>query len=698
MRRCLLMFVLLLAALLPFAARGSAQRVTSAGPTATADHLTLALVVPEQQLARGSTITAGLQFKLEKGWHIYWVNAGDSGEPPRVRWTLPAGIIAEPFQYPAPERLPLGPLMDFGYENAVTFPVPMHVAQTAATGPATLHADVDWLVCREVCLPGKASVAVMRTVASAGASVQTDAAAKAIVTAGIASLPRSLPSGGFAHFERQNAAYLLAVDTGRSSGSAFFFPLDQTVVSDPAPQPAAATAHGVRLQLVRDENQSGKLATLKGVLVLPDGTAYNVAATPGNIPPAVAGGASHRTGDSGLVQALLLAFAGGIILNLMPCVFPVLFIKGLSLVQSSREQRGVLRAHGWVYTLGILVSFWIVVGILLLLRGAGHQLGWGFQFQSPVFLAIMALFLFFLSLSLAGQFEIGLSLTSAGGELAQKPGYAGSFFTGVLAMVVATPCTAPLMGVAVGYALAHSSFVSFAVFTALALGLAAPYLLLTYNPRWMGLLPRPGAWMEVLKQLVSIPIFATVIWLVWLFAQSAGVNALLGLLAAFLLLAIAGSVLGRWPARRGAAIAAVLVAICAIALPVYAVRAFGGTAKSAGNDWKPFTADAVSQYRAQGKPVFVDFTASWCLSCQVNQRVVLDRADVQRRLRQSGVVLIKADWTHYDGAIGQALAALGRSGIPTYALYPAQPDAAPEMLPEVLTPGAVYMALDSLKR
>jgi thiol:disulfide interchange protein len=703
MRRCLLVLSVFLAVFLPAASRafepGAAGTINA---VASANHLTLALVVPEQQLARGATITAGLQFKLEKGWHIYWVNAGDSGEPPRVRWALPAGITADPFLYPTPQRLPLGPLMDFGYEDAVTFPVSMHVAQSAATGPATLHADVDWLVCREVCLPGKASVAVTRTVVPAGAAVQTEAGAKAIVAAGLASLPRPLPSSAVAHFTREGGAYLLAVDTGQSTGSAVFFPLDQTVVSDPAPQPAAATAHGVRLQLVRDENQSGKLATLNGVVVLPSGAAYTIAATQGSIPPAVAGGASSRAGAGGLLQAVLLAFAGGIILNLMPCVFPVLFIKGLSLVQSSREQRGVLRAHGWVYTLGILVSFWIVVGILLVLRGAGHQLGWGFQFQSPVFLAIMALFLFFLSLSLAGQFEIGLSLTSAGGELAQKPGYAGSFFTGVLAMVVATPCTAPLMGVAVGYALAHSSLVSFAVFTALGLGLAAPYLLLTYNPRWMGLLPKPGAWMEVLKQLVSIPIFATVIWLIWLFTQSAGVNALLGLLAAFLLLAIAGAMLGRWPARRGATVAAVLVAILAIALPVYAVRAFGvtadATAKGAGNDWKPFTADAVATYRAQGKPVFVDFTASWCLSCQVNQRVVLDRADVQQRLRQSGVVLVKADWTHYDGAIGQALAALGRSGIPTYALYPAQPNAAPVMLPEVLTTGAVYSALDRLKQ
>ena len=665
-------------------------------------HLSVELVVPEQQLARGSAPTAGLHFTLEKGWHIYWVNAGDSGEPPRVRWMLPAGITAEPFQYPAPQRLPLGPLMDFGYENAVTFPVPMHVAASTAMSPATLRADVDWLVCREVCLPGKATLTVTRPVVAAGTTAQVDAGQQAIVAKGIASLPKPLPAGASAHFAADGKSYTLAVLTGKKTNSALFFPLDQTVIANAPLQAAAPLTRGVRLTLVRDATEQGKPAMLNGVVVLPGGAAYRVAATPGVIPPVVL---ADGHADASFVQALLLAFGGGLILNLMPCVFPVLFIKGLALVQSSREQRSTMRAHGWVYTLGILVSFWIVVGVLLVLRGLGHTLGWGFQFQSPVFVAVMALFLFFLSLSLAGQFEIGLSLTSAGGGLARKQGYAGSFFTGVLAMVVATPCTAPLMGVAIGYALAHSGagVVTFAVFTALGLGLATPYLLLAYNPGWTRVLPKPGAWMEVLKQLTSIPIFATVIWLVWLFTQEAGVNALLGLLTGFLLLGVAGALLGRWPTRRAATIAASLVGLLALALPVYAAETLGAplgaaaAARGYGNDWKPFTPTAVAMYRAEGRPVLVDFTASWCLSCQVNERVVLDRADVQQRLRQSGVVLVKADWTRHDAAIGEALAALGRSGIPAYALYPAAPDAAPRMLPEVLTTGSVYKALDSLR-
>jgi thiol:disulfide interchange protein len=408
--------------------------------------------------------------------------------------------------------------------------------------------------------------------------------------------------------------------------------------------------------------------------------------------------------SAGLLRVTLLAFAGGVILNLMPCVFPVLFIKGLSLVQSSREERHKLRLHGLVYTLGILASFWAVVAVLLALRGAGHSLGWGFQFQSPVFDALIAMLLFFLGLSLAGQFEIGLTLTSAGSGLAAKSGYTGSFFTGVLAVVVATPCTAPFMGAAIGYALSNSALVSFAVFTALALGLAAPYLLLAFNPAWTRLLPRPGAWMEILKQAVSIPIFATVIWLVWVYTQTAGTSSLVNLLIAFLLIAVAGWILGRWPAKAWPTAAAVVVLALAAALPVAASRDATPTALAAGAQktassalWQPFTPELVAKYRAEGRPVFVDFTASWCLSCQVNERVVLNRTDVQDRLKSSGVALVRADWTRHDEVIAQTLASLGRDGVPTYALYPADPQAPAILLPEVLTPGIVFNALDGIK-
>jgi thiol:disulfide interchange protein DsbD len=390
------------------------------------------------------------------------------------------------------------------------------------------------------------------------------------------------------------------------------------------------------------------------------------------------------------------------ILNLMPCVFPVLFLKGLALVNSGNEERHRLRAHGFVYTAGILVSFWVLVAVLLALRAAGASLGWGFQFQSPIFLALMAGLLFFLGLSLAGQFEIGLTLTSAGGSLAARHGYTGSFFTGVLAVLVATPCTAPFMGAAIGYALAQSAAVTFAVFTALALGLAAPYVAITLQPAWMRMLPRPGAWMDVFKQVISVPIFATVIWLAWVLAQTYGANVLAALLASFLLLAIAGWFLGRWPAKRWSAAVAALILIGVIVVSVVApgrliVASEMQTSATTHDRWEPWSAETVSRYQAQGRPVFVDFTASWCLSCQVNEHVALNQPEVEKAFREANVALLRADWTQRHQAITEALSALGRSGVPAYALY-VPGKSSPQLLPEVLTPSIVTDALAKLPK
>jgi len=294
---------------------------------------------------------------------------------------------------------------------------------------------------------------------------------------------------------------------------------------------------------------------------------------------------------------------------------------------------------------------------------------------------VLASLLFFLALSLAGQFEIGLSLTSAGGSLAQKQGFAGSFFTGVLATVVATPCTAPLMGAAVGFALAQPGWVTFLVFTALALGLALPYLVLSMQPQWTRVLPKPGPWMEVMKQLTAVLLFGSAIWLTWVYAQlyaKDGINRMAALLVCYLVLAIAGWALGRWPARWGSAIAAVLLIAFAIAVPLRKIRV-------ETLHWDPWTPQAFAEARASGRPVFIDFTAAWCLSCQVNERAVLDSADVDTQLITNNYILFRADWTQYDPAITEQLSSLGRSGVPTYVIYPAGQKSNPDLLPELLT-------------
>jgi thiol:disulfide interchange protein DsbD len=727
--RLIFAFVVVLGAALSAAAQLSAPASSPKDTKAAFDapHLRVELLVPRDQLYLAEWNDAGLYFKLEPGWHVYWQNAGDSGEPPHIHWTLPKGFSVTPMQFPAPQRLPLGPLMDFGYENEVLFPLKLSVTseiergkEIGAVGPFPLRAKIDWLVCREVCIPGKAELEVERKV-WIGLATLVDTRGPTLAEKffgakdnSLPALPVVPPEGNTTIFQPTPTGFRLAVSTGQRETQAEFFPEDENILDNPALQNVTPTATGLILDLKKDANLKSLPTQLKGVLELSGGRNYEIVASPGDVAeplftarPGAVPPAAPVFPLATLAGTAFFAFLGGLLLNLMPCVFPVLFLKGLALVNSGSEERHKLRAHGFVYTAGILVSFWVLVAALLALRGAGATLGWGFQFQSPIFLSLMAGLLFFLGLSLAGQFEIGLTLTSAGGALAAKQGYAGSFFTGVLAVVVATPCTAPFMGAAIGYALAQPAAVTFVVFTALALGLAAPYIALTLQPAWTRLLPKPGAWMDILKQAVSVPILATVIWLTWVVAQAYGAALVAALLASFLLLAIAGWFLGRWPAKRWATATTAAILVLTVSFIVFASRAFVTprfsthkvlTIRGApGSYWQPWSADAVNRSLAAGQPVFVDFTASWCLSCQVNEHVALDQPKVMQAFVAHGVALFKADWTRQDPAITDALTALGRSGVPVYALYtPGQ--STPQLLPQVLTPGIVTDALSKLPK
>jgi thiol:disulfide interchange protein DsbD len=709
-----------------------------------AQHLTVEMVSLGPAIAPGGTQVVGLQLSLEEHWHVYWVNAGDSGEPPHIKWTLPEGITAGAMQFPIPERLPLGPLMDFGYEDIVAFPVTIAAAPGVKPGPAHLDAMVDWLVCSAVCIPGKAHLGIDLTVQPGAPAIAQEPKVGALGEA-MTLIPGPLPAG--ATFSAVGGAkdFVLTLKDGKQETNAEFYPYPaEPTATDKEPPDAIVNAaeqkvqplkDGVRLQVQRSPEMTMLPATMHGVFRLSDTVAYEVTA------PVVAeaaapagavssGGTSARGGGSADVTALGaigLAFVGGVILNLMPCVFPVLFIKGLALVQTAGPHGGRerlhVRQHGLAYALGILVSFWAIVAVLLVLRGTGSQAGWGFQLQSPVFIAVLASFMFFFALSLAGQFDIGLSLTSVGGSLldgqvadggsAQKHGFGGSFLTGVLATVVATPCTAPLMGAAVGFALAQTAGVAFAVFTSLALGLAAPYVLLSWHPAWVRVLPRPGAWMETLKQFTAVPLFATAIWLAWVYGQlypaDEGVSAVALLLACFLLLAVAGWAMGKWPGRWSSAVAAMVLIALGLAIPLSqraqagvakppdpasAASAGGAGAQAAGLVWAPYSEAALNAARASGRPVFIDFTAAWCLSCQFNERAVLKAADVEGALRTHNVALLKADWTNEDPEITKKLASVNRAGVPTYVIYPAAASAAADVLPELLTKDLVLKAIE----
>ncbi len=441
--RLIFALFLLLAAGLPACAADSADVA----------HLRVQILVPAAGLSRGGAAPAGLYFKLEPGWHVYWKNAGDSGEPPHMKWTLPVGVTASELKFPAPKRLPLGPLMDFGYEDEVVFPFSITVAKSAAAGSADLSAKVDWLVCREVCIPGKAELDVTRTVGDGGPRTVAQDQMQ-LIQRFEALVPKPAPGAFKPVFQPEDGGFRLAVTTGHPETSAVFFPAVQSVVNNPSPQIVTPTAKGLVLEVQKDADLAAAPDQLRGVLELSDGRAFDVTARPGSVPgasklgslksgasvpttapaPAAAAPGINATTvpvkSTGLLQSAGLAFLGGLLLNLMPCVFPVLFIKALALVRSSGEERHTLRAHGFVYAAGIVVSFWALVAVLLGLRAAGSHLGWGYQFQSPVFLALMASLLFFLGLSLAGQFEIGLTFDERRWIACGEAGLCGQLFYG----------------------------------------------------------------------------------------------------------------------------------------------------------------------------------------------------------------------------------------------------------------------------
>jgi thiol:disulfide interchange protein len=680
-----------------------------------AQHLTAELVSLGPAIAPGGTQEVGLVLTMDEHWHVYWANAGDSGQPPRITWTLPNGITAGAMQFPIPSRLPLGPLMDFGYEDLVAFPVSISAAGTMKPGPIHLDAQVSWLVCAQVCIPGKAHLG-LDLVVHPGAPGPAQEPIVGALGEAMTLLPKPLPAGVKFTVRADAQQFELTLVDGKREKDIEFYPFDKDptdVIANAADQNIESQSDGARLYVKRSPDLTALPATLHGVMKLSDSVAYDVTAPVVPAASVLPPSRTTSTGSTTALGAIGLAFLGGMILNLMPCVFPVLFLKGLALMQTaasgSPEDKAHMRLHGLVYALGILVSFWGIVAVLLVLRATGSHAGWGFQLQSSGFIAVLASFLFFFALSLAGQFDLGLSLTSVGGSLAQKQGYAGSFFTGVLATIVATPCTAPLMGAAIGFALAESAAVTFAVFTALALGLAAPYLLLSWHPAWVRMLPRPGAWMEVFKQITAAVFFATAIWLAWVYGQlyavGDGVNEVALLLACFLMLAIAGWALGRWPAKWPSGIAAAAIIALALAIPLSQVRGAGraavGGAVQAENTstadaelvWHPYSQQAIDQSRAAGHPVFIDFTAAWCLSCQFNERAVLKSVDVERALRSGNVTTLKADWTNSDPEITKKLASLGRAGVPTYVLYPAAAGSAADVLPELLTKDLVLRAI-----
>lgn len=693
----------------------------SAAPVKT-EHVEAELIAERASIQPGKPFTVALRIKHAPHWHTYWRNPGDSGLSTKINWSLPKDFVAGPIQWPYPKRLPLGPLTNFGYENELLLLTEITPPVTLKAGDAVdIAAKADWLVCKDVCIPEGGQVGIKLQVLDSAPASSPWANAFAAARAALPVTPLGWRFN--AAVKGKEVAVAMSPDgpVTHQPKDVFFYPYQEGVMENALPQPVKTEGRNLVLTAKLTDPVAADLKVVPGILVSQNGwgttpaKAMLVGTDPGqaNVMPAAFMGSAGAPAapatsatvppqsDLGLLLALVFAFIGGLILNLMPCVFPVLGIKVMSFVQHAHEDRRILRNQGLVFLVGVVVSFWVLAGILLALKAGGQSLGWGFQLQSPGFVTALAVLFTLMALNLFGVFEIGLGLQSAAGSVSSKGVYGEAFLSGVLATVVATPCTAPFMGAALGFTLSQPAAIALLVFTALALGMAAPVTLLALFPAGLKWLPRPGAWMATFKQFMAFPLLATVVWLTWVLGTQQGNDGVLKLLAGLVLIGMAAWAYGRWGmqgSKLGVAAAAVLLAGGIVfAWPGEAAAPAGIAQAKAGElQWEPWSKSKLEQLRGDGKAVFVDFTASWCITCQVNKRVALHNDEVVKRFAEKGVIALKADWTRQDPAITAALAEFGRNAVPLYVMY-AGNGAVPVVLPEVLTPAGVLAELDKVK-
>lgn len=630
---------------------------------------TASLISDVDTVAPGKPFHIGLWLRLAPGWHTYWQNPGDAGLPPELSLTLPSGGAAGAVIWPAPRRITEGSLMTYAYTGDVLLPVSV---TPAPAGSTAIKAHARWLVCRDICVPEEADFELTLPVGPATASSQAPQFVEAL-----RQVPRASPwqavlgEDGTLWVHGPELSPATVVD-------AWFIPDTPDVIRDSAVQPLTVWRGGFTLQL-RPAKAFNPSRELSGVLSIQDHSGLEtdvvLRAQPGTVPPPPPGMHLERT--------LALAFLGGLVLNLMPCVFPVLALK---IVALARVERGRSRRQAVAYTAGVLTAFAGLGAILLAARAAGTAAGWGFQFQSPPFVAAMAWLLFAVGLNLSGVYQVGTGLMQTGQGLAVRPGHLGSFFTGLLAVVVATPCTAPFMGVAIAAGLAAPPLVTMLVFLTMGVGLAAPYALLATVPSLGRVAPNPGRWMEVLRQALAFPMYAASAWLVWVVSQEAGSPGVLGVVVGLVLLGFAGWVFGLTQGASGkarrvgqsAALAAMLAALAV--LSGIAVAPASSSGLEVG---EPFSAARLAALRAEGRPVFVNMTAAWCVTCLVNERVAIGTEAVQRAFAEHHVAYMKGDWTRQNPQITDYLRRNGRDGVPLYVYYP--PGGPPDVLPQILT-------------
>lgn len=693
-------FVLLIAAiLLPLGAAGQNSRIIRD------KHVEAAVIGEMSHLQPGVSYRIGLLLRHDPGWHTYWKSTS-TGYATSVEWELPEGFSISDLQWPTPKVYDFQGWTEYVYEGEVLLMATLQVPADLEVTEVEIGFAAEWLMCEDVCIPGGVTSSLTLPVSPTPANPSPDWAALFLKA------DQGLPAkpGPYAlSASRQGRGVLLRVEGPDLPESAYFF--DAQALFDPGTEAAIITRTGDRLelQLPLDSAAEGLPGRLKGVLKTPQGWSaadgrasidVDLAISEKPLPGADAGSSLR-------ISLFLLAFAGGLILNLMPCVFPVLGIKIMGFVSQAGESRGRIISHGLAFTTGVLLSFWILAGMLLVLRSGGSQLGWGFQLQSPGFVLALTFLLFAFALNMSGLFEVGQSAVGVGSKLTGKSGLGGSFFSGILATVVATPCAAPFLAPALGAALALPALASLAIFTAIAIGLATPYLLLSAFPGMIKWLPKPGAWMETFKQFMGFLLYATVAYLLWVLAgqltEAGGYTAfaLLKVLLSLVVAALSLWIYGRWGAFHKARHTRLKAVVGALLLMTVALwTGFSGTTRTdaleAGLQWEKWAPGKAEAYAGEGKFVYVDFTARWCVTCQTNKVTVFSSDKVLLKLDELDVVLLKADWTHQDPQISQALAGFNRSAVPFNLIY--GPDTpSPVILPEILTPGIVLDALEQVR-
>lgn len=696
------------------------------GNTVATDNVKARLVSEVSAVGPDQSFWVALELDIRDGWHTYWRNPGDSGEPTKLTWQLPPGFTAGDIVWTTPHRFVIAPLVNYGYAKHAVHLVQITAPKDLKAGtPVTLSAKASWLVCSDVCIPEDANLQLVLPVGALAGPI--DPAAAALFTAARSELPSAQPAPASARIQDGKLVISLGHEWGATLShitSLAFFPYDEGGIEYAAPQTLTRSKDAVDLSM-KIGYQPPKAGAIRGVLVVTEQNGAQTDTVPIEIaadfsgagadqvkaaarfaPLAQSQSQSSREPEHSLPTLLLFAVLGGLILNLMPCVFPVLSIKALNVLEQAKKHPAAVRAKGLVFAAGVIVSMLCLAGVLLALRAGGEQLGWGFQLQSPLFVTLLVYLLLAVGLNLSGVFEVGGGLAGVGDNLTQGDSYSASFFTGVLATLVATPCSAPFMAPAVGAALTQSPISALCIFAALGIGISLPFVLLSFAPWMRRVLPRPGAWMDTLKQVFAFPVYATAAWLLWVVAQETSPFGLGAALAGTILVGLAA-----WSYQKSRSTAgggritgvatAVVSLLLAVILPVrfvdVAAAAPGVSAqvKPGDDQWQPYSAAKVAKLSAEGRPLLVNFTASWCLTCLVNERNAFSDAAVQKIFRDKKVTLMKGDWTNRDPAITKALAAFGRAGVPLYLVYNGKPGATqPLVLPQILTAGVVQSAFD----